>query len=239
MGKAWALGLAGVVLAFLLGLLVGGWMADPQENVAETAIEAPGGADGAIGKRQITDKVDEVAELKKQNEKLAERIARLQAKLMVQGVAAGAQSGDGTPRRDKYAPMEWPDDTPAAYGPGQFERLFRKVAEESEAEVDIVSMQCNEPPCLMVRRVPPVENENDWGELMKELQDTPTWKENFPQAIGHQGKDMPCGDGRTETVQIIWFTPDEWDEDFVDDMLARRWIRVAEIADNWKCLPAK
>jgi hypothetical protein len=238
MGKVWAIVVVGVVMAFLLGVQVGAWMTEPESSQVEQE-EVRGASAVGEAKENRTDEPEDIAEMKRQNEKLAEQVAQLQARLVVQGMAAGSGSDDGPPRRDKYVPMEWPENTPPAYGPGEFERLFRKIAEESEAEVDIVGMHCDEPPCLMVRRVPPVENSEGWGELIKEIRNTPTWGEHFPKAIGHQGTNMPCGDGRTETVQIIWFTPDEWDEHFVDDMLARRWIRVSDIAEKWECLPAE
>jgi hypothetical protein len=224
-----------VPLALLLGFLIGRWVSDTDPGAATKNLEASDETEGgfnAVGRGGT----EEATDLRVQNERLKEQLARLQGKLLVQGMAGGDKDEEPS-RRDKYAPMEWPKNTPPAFGPDQFKRLFRKIAQETEDEVDIVGIHCDEPPCLVFRRVPPVEDNKGWGDLFTPLQSTDTWKKHFPDSIGHQGAKAQCGDGRTETVQIIWLTPDEWDEHFIDDMLSRRWIRVREILDNWKCLP--
>ena len=227
-----------VPLALLLGFLIGRWVSDTDPGTATNTLEPPdeiGDGSNAVGRGGT----EEATDLRVQNERLKEQLARLQGKLLVKDIAAG-DKGEGPSRRDKYAPMEWPENTPEAYGPDLFGRLFKKIAQETEGEVDIVGIHCDEPPCLMFRRVPPVDENKGWkgwGDLIRPLQSTDTWKKHFPESIGHQSAKAPCGDGRTETVQIIWLTPDEWDEHFVDDALARRWIRVNEILENWKCLP--
>jgi hypothetical protein len=235
--KTWGISIAAVALALLLGYQLGRWGASPDRDAAAESPAAPG-TEGEKRGSAGGDGADQPADLREQNEALTEQVARLQAKLLVQGIAAD-KAAEEPARRDKFAPMEWPENTPADYGPQDFERLFRKIADEAKAEVDLAGIHCDEPPCLVVRRVPPVEKEEGWWELMKPLQDTATWKDHFPQGIGHQGTKAQCADDRTETVQIIWLTPDEWDEHFVDDMLARRWIRVREILDGWECLPAE
>ena len=224
-----------VPLALLLGFFIGLWVSDTDPGTATNNLEPPdetGDGSNAVGRGGA----GEATDLREQNERLTEQLARLQSKLLVQGMAAGDKDEEPS-RRDKYAPMEWPKNTPPAFGPDQFGPLFKKIAEEAEGEVDIVGIHCDEPPCLFVRRVPTVKGGEKLGELVMQLKKTDTWKEHFPNYMGHQGAEAQCGDGRTESVQIIWFTPDEWDEHFVDDILARRWIRVREILDNWKCLP--
>ncbi len=224
-----------VPLAFLLGLLIGLWGSDTDPGTATKNLEASdetGDGSNAVGRSGT----GEATDLREQNERLKEQLARLQGKLLVQGMAAGDKDEEPS-RRDKYAPMKWPKNTPPAFGPDQFERLFRKIAQEAEGEVDIVGIHCDEPSCLFVRRVPAVKVSKEWRGLFLQLKNTDTWKKHFPNNIGHQGAKAQCGDGRTESVQIIWLIPDEWDEHFVDDTEARRWIRVREILDNWKCLP--
>jgi hypothetical protein len=233
-GKRWLLSLLGIALAFLLGLLLGRWHTSNDDDAVGTPSGSPGKSRSGSGAAAEVAK-EEVAALKQQNARLEEQIARLQVRLLVQSAAAAGNIGGA--QRDENEPIRWPENTPAEYEPGEFRRLFEDIAKEVEGGADLAGINCEEPPCLVFRRVRPTEA-SDGGALAKQLTDTATWKQSFPPGMGLQDTTVDCKDGRKESLQIIWLTADEWDKKLVSDMLTRRWGRVKEILGNWECLPA-
>ncbi|MCP4675047.1 MAG: hypothetical protein GY854_05990 [Deltaproteobacteria bacterium] len=221
-----------ILLFFFLGLFVGRWTVvpnnypSPRQSLSE---------DNPVIQNNAN--INEVATLKKENQKLITQLSQLRTKLLLQNIAERSDEKPGGQKRwDKYSPISWPEDTPPEQTPTEFKKYFKAIAEEAEGEVDIVSIQCEEPPCMMFRRLPLTKRLNDWNRYNAQLRNTETWKNQFPAGSGHQGIDVDCGDGRKESVQIIWFTSDEWSEEFLDDLMARRWVRASDIIEQWTCL---
>ena len=91
----------------------------------------------------------------------------------------------------------WPDDVPDVLGPAGFGDQVRKAVDECQPGVDLIGVDCSEPPCLAVLRE---VGDGWWNQLVNTC---PSWTEPYGSGTTMQSGKVDCGDGTTEGYVML------------------------------------
>ncbi|MFZ5479352.1 MAG: hypothetical protein ACOZNI_21490 [Myxococcota bacterium] len=127
----------------------------------------------------------------------------------------------------------WPTDTPKSHRE-EFEGNLRKALADCEVDVDLVGVDCSEPPCMAIFR-----NAGDdfWNDLINTC---PGWVDRYGSSVSTNSGTVDCGDGRTEAVWRIgpggWRAPEP--EGAPDrNVMLRMQARWDDMEAGWTCAP--
>lgn len=130
-------------------------------------------------------------------------------------------------------PIAWPASTPKRYTPEGFEQLLREAVETCEAPVEILAIDCSEPPCMATLR--PLDG--GWHDLL--INKCPAWRGPYGNSVTSSQRSVECGEGRSERGVILapyWDAPREADPENWSRRLDLRW---GALWKGWSCGPAR
>ena len=123
---------------------------------------------------------------------------------------------------------EWPEEAPASYRPEAFQDLVDQAVEECDIEPEIISVDCREPPCMLVT--------GEGGR--KAMVGCAVWSDEFGDSVTSSSKNVECPDGTQERFEM--FGPyveveNPRPEDPSNGMKRLR-MRAEEHSASWPCL---
>ncbi len=150
-------------------------------------------------------------------------------------------------------PIQWKE-APSQFQATEFKSLMREAVKEIGDKSELVRIDCQQLPCLVVTRAREVEE-------FVSVRSTTVWKENFRDQGSSYVALLDCDDGRREKIEILsafWDGKNdpkimsaeeykkiakqyyreevsEYKRQF-DDSLSSRWKKIRK---NWKCRPVE
>jgi hypothetical protein len=139
-------------------------------------------------------------------------------------------------------PVPWPDDLPEALTPAGFEQRIRDAVAECAPEIEVLGVECSEPPCLALLDTDGdslfSEGPNWWSRLVNNC---PAWVDDYGSTVASASDSVTCPDGTEVPMQLLG-----WSRHLIDDShpqtpeekenSGRRFqTRIAEIKAAWPC----
>lgn len=130
-------------------------------------------------------------------------------------------------------PPDWPSDAPPDHHEA-FEANLRAALVDCDVDVELVAVDCAEPPCTAVFR----NAEHDfWNKLINTC---PGWVDRYGSSAGTASGSVSCGDGRVEGVIRIY--PGGWEPPEPEGAperngTLRMQARWDEMEAGWTCAP--
>jgi len=104
---------------------------------------------------------------------------------------------DGLIEDARGIPFEWPADLPEYHQPANVEPEARKVVADCGIDgLDLVDVDCSEPPCYAVMRVPSQEAAQDFRQCSSGR------IPEFSKVTGGESSRVECADGSLETIYV-------------------------------------
>jgi len=215
------IGMVSLALVLVLGYMLGHWTApdrpddSPEESAAgdKRSVRRPAGGTLDPGTSQQE-----------------QRVAQLEGELALQKLRKE------TLEYELYGePIPWPEETPEKYEPKWFEDNLRRAVEECAPDVEIVGIECSEPPCLVLLR----EGERGWRDRL--INECPGWVDHYGSSVSSSMGSLECAGGGEERYNIIGPSTVGWlDQDpETKQNRKKRWTqRVEEARFNWECAGA-
>lgn len=142
-------------------------------------------------------------------------------------------------------PVPWPADTPFDYTPEGFQRRVAQAIEDCAPDVDIVGIDCAEPPCLAQLRTPDVPGEitlfDEQGWWNRVAMTCPHWTDAYGEGGYLATHPVECEDGDIQQVTLLgWATRDDvpgapQDEDATANQERRLDLRRRMAVADWPC----
>jgi len=206
-------GMASLVVAVVLGYLIGTWTApddapvEPADAGEQTASPRRGDPIGSSGMDRA---------------QLEAHLAFLEGEVAMQRLRAQ------TLEHELFGePVPWPDEVPREHEPSEFRANVRQAVEECAPDVEIVGFDCGEPPCLVHLRG---GDEGWWDRLINRC---PRWVDPYGDAVSRASGTADCGGGSEERYEIVGPTLEQPD---AGQDGARRWEqRVERARFEWEC----
>jgi hypothetical protein len=127
----------------------------------------------------------------------------------------------------------WPPDAPRSHRE-DFEPNLRAALADCDVDVDLVAVDCAEPPCTAIFRH---AEDEFWNKLINTC---PGWVDRYGSSVGSSSGTVECGDGRSESVWRIspggWEAPEPEGAPERNTML-RMQARWDEMEADWTCSP--
>ncbi|MBA2322324.1 MAG: hypothetical protein H0V89_14360 [Deltaproteobacteria bacterium] len=137
----------------------------------------------------------------------------------------------------KGTPVAWPPGLPDALLPPSFEENIRAAVARCAPEVQIVAIDCSEPPCLAGLRVPAGPQDRNWHQAL--VNECPLWTEPYTNAVATASGEAECADGTTQRYTVLgWSThlaPDAFPKSEQENRSKRFHARLEEIRLGWPC----
>jgi len=130
--------------------------------------------------------------------------------------------------------IDWPDEISEAIEPARFEEEIGDILKDCGAEVEVVDVECSEPPCVAI-----VRSGGDTA-FWQDLPECEAWKSNYGSSVMLHVDGVSCPGGDSEVVGILGPTydnalgPAENSEE--DANRSKRFdARSTEVMTNWEC----
>ena len=138
-------------------------------------------------------------------------------------------------------PIPWPTDLPEALTPAGFEARVREAVATCAPEVEVLGVECSEPPCLALLRAPrgrsPYGEGRTWYDDL--VNDCPAWTEAYTSSVGWASGPVECDDGTTDRYNVLGWSsalaPDLFPPEAQENLGKRFSSRVDEIRRAWFC----
>ncbi len=231
----------GISSIFLIGLAIGAliWLAfdkirsrqaPPPEPVTpiqitpsrETLFTPPAAPPISLPDDEVSSLRAHVARLEEEMLRRDEALAGLEAKL------------DGSP-------LAWPDPIPEAYQAKVFVERTERAIEACMLELELLRVECDEPPCAAILRRPRAVHSEGARWLNVLTGACPTWNDSYGTEISLVTDSVPCDGTRREGFTFLAPTwPDLTDgSEAALENQGRRFRRRAERAkEAWTCRTA-
>ena len=211
------------------GLVIGagiGWFAKPAPELEDRPKPDAVSPQVAQATRKAPDLAsatsDDCAELDK-----AHQMLKLQLRLTENQLQAISREYLGDP-------VQWPDEVAPLTAPDEFQDQLAKAIEACDVNVDVVGMDCNEPPCLAMLR----GGEDGWyGDLVN---DCPEWFEPFGTSVTSANGLVECPDGSTQSYKLLGVPSsvvlgEPTDNTDKENRTKRFHARIDEAKRAWRC----
>lgn len=227
-------GMACLLVAVVLGFLVGRWTAPEDagpsadgaasldgdgptgQGTRSTATTARRG--GGRGQPQLTP------------EELEQHVAFLEGELALQRLRKQ------TLEVELYGePILWPEQVPEEHRPEWFRDNFLQAVEECAPDVEVVGFDCSEPPCLVHLR----GGGDGWWDRL--INGCPGWVDHYGNTVSSASGSVDCGGGVEERYQIVGPQREQpWSDgpDAVENQRKRWDQRVEQATFDWECAGA-
>jgi len=90
----------------------------------------------------------------------------------------------------------WPEEPLPGHAPEAFERVLQDAIESCEMDIDVVGMECDEPPCLAVVR-------DGVGSWYSDLTNCPAWADVYGASGTSSTSTVTCPDGREVAFAMV------------------------------------
>jgi hypothetical protein len=133
-------------------------------------------------------------------------------------------------------PIRWGREVPDEFTAAGFERRLREAIAECGVDIEVVGLDCDEPPCLAVLR----PREERWH--AKLVNECPAWREVYSNRTINMSASVDCGDGRNDSFLMLgsalaWSHVEDPDGAEEGNHGKRMDLRAGSWKGSWECPP--
>ena len=125
--------------------------------------------------------------------------------------------------------VPWPEDTPEIYREANFRRVVTTMAKQAGPPVELLDVDCDEPPCIAALHVGP--GKDDCMNLARML----AWKDAYPGNLSIGDWIHTCEDGSQVKLCIMGKEWEDWSDKTKVQISERRDVRVGKLFDELAC----